>query len=375
MRGEKDVEKLKTPLDYAKASCETMMREYKAEELPPKGHFHYHQGVFLSGVYQTYLECGNEEYFEYIKRWVDSCVNEQGEIHKFDKGQLDDIQPGILLFPLLEKTGDIRYRKALDTLAAIIKEFPKNEEGGFWHKVWYPNQMWLDGLYMAGPISAEYGSKFGQPEYLDITAEQALLMEKKTRDIKTGLWYHAWDCSKKEAWADKQTGLSPEFWGRSIGWVPVAVLDDLDYLPDGHPQYDNLTALVKRLLEAVCRYQSEEGYWYQVVDKVGQPGNWPEISCTCLFVAAICKAVNKNIISEDYLAFAKKGYEAVIQSLEWEEEDLIVNGICIGTGVGDYAHYCQRPVSSNDLHGVGAFLLMCAEMENLNKRENVAVLK
>lgn len=353
----------KTPLEYAKASCETMMRKYKAEELPPAGHFHYHQGVFLSGVYQTYLECGEEEYFNYIKKWVDSCVNEQGEIHDFDEGQLDDIQPGILLFPLLERTGDLRYRKALDTLAAIIKQFPKNEEGGFWHKKWFPEQMWLDGLYMAGPISAEYGSRFGRPEYFDIAAEQALLMEKKTRDSKTGLWYHAWDCSKQEDWADKKTGLSPEFWGRSIGWVPVAVLDELDFLPADHPARESMTELVRRLLEAVCHYQFEDGCWYQVVDKAEQPGNWPEISCTCLFVAAVCKAVREKIISEEYLESAKRGYEAVIRSLKWEKDDLIVNGVCIGTGVGDYAHYCNRPVSSNDLHGVGAFLLMCTQME------------
>lgn len=355
----------KTPLDYAKASCETMMRKYKAEELPPAGHFHYHQGVFLSGVYQTYLECGDEVYFDYIKRWVDSCVNEQGEIRTFDEGQLDDIQPGILLFPLLERTKDTRYRKALDTLAAIIKQFPRNKEGGFWHKKWFPEQMWLDGLYMAGPISAEYAGRFGQPEYFDLMAEQALLMEKKTRDSNTGLWYHAWDCSKKEAWADKKTGLSPEFWGRSIGWVPVAVLDELDYLPSSHPAYEPLTELVRRLLKAVCRYQTGEGFWYQVVDKAGQPGNWPEISCTCLFAAAVCKAVSKKIIPEEYLEFAWKGYEAVIRSLKWEDEDLIVNGVCIGTGVGDYAHYCGRPVSSNDLHGVGAFLLMCTQMEKV----------
>lgn len=352
----------KSPLDYAKASCETMMRKYKAEELPPAGHFHYHQGVFLSGVYQTYLECGDERYFDYMKRWVDSCLNDKGEILVFDEGQLDDIQPGILLFPLLERTGEVRYRNALDTLASIIKRFPRNEEGGFWHKRWFPEQMWLDGLYMAGPISAEYGSKFGHPEFLDLAAEQALLMETKTRDNRTGLWHHAWDCSQKESWADPQTGLSPEFWGRSIGWVPVAVLDELDFLPDGHPDRKRLIELVRNLLHAVCHYQSEDGYWYQVVDKAGQPGNWPEISCTCLFTAAICKAVRKKILSRDYLEFAEKGYHAVIRSLEWEGDNLFVNGVCIGTGVGDYAYYCGRPVSSNDLHGVGAFLLMCAQM-------------
>ncbi len=351
------------PIDYAKRACDTMMRKFKAEDLPPKGHFHYHQGVFLSGVYKTYQICAEERYFTYIKNWVDSIIDENGEIHWFDPGQLDDIQPGILLYPLLDRTGDPRYKKALDTLLPCVLKTPKNEVGGFWHKDHYPHQMWLDGLYMAGPICAEYAVRFQKPEYLESAIEQALLMEKKTRDEKTGLLYHAWDCSGKAEWADPVTGLSPEFWGRSIGWVPVAVLDELDFIEASHPAYHSMCELVRNLLIAVCKYQSEDGRWYQVVNKGGQEGNWLENSCSCLYAAAICKAVRKGLLPGEYLEKAKKGYEGVIRSLAWEEEDLLIGGVCIGTGVGDYKHYCERPVSVNDLHGVGAFLLMCTEMQ------------
>ena len=34
-------------LFYARAACDTMMRKFAAADLPPKGHFYYHQGVFL----------------------------------------------------------------------------------------------------------------------------------------------------------------------------------------------------------------------------------------------------------------------------------------------------------------------------------------
>lgn len=354
---------IKEPLYYATASVETMMRKFAAADLPPKGRFHYHQGVFLSGVYKTYQACREERYFRYMKEWVDSCIDEKGEIWRFEKGQLDDLQPGILLYPLLERTGDERYRKALDTLLSILRNFPRNKEGGFWHKDTCREQMWLDGLYMAGPLAAEYGARFDAPEFFDMVAEQALLMERKTRDEKTGLWYHAWDCAGEKEWADPVTGLSSEFWGRSIGWVPVAVLDELDFLPKEHPQYGELQRLVRELLTAVCKYQSEEGRWYQVVDKGGRPGNWLETSCSCLYVAAICKAVRTGILPEEYLIRAKKGYAGVISSLEWDGGNLLVGDVCIGTGVGDYKHYCDRPVSVNDLHGVGAFLIMCAEMQ------------
>lgn len=360
---EETMSEIREPLYYAKASVETMMRKFDAADLPPKGHFHYHQGVFLSGVYKTYKLCGDERYFDYMKDWVDSCIDEEGNIKDYNTGQLDDLQPGILLYPLLERTGDVRYRKILDTIMPVIRDFPRNEAGGFWHKHWYPHQMWLDGLYMAGPITAEYAAKFDAPEYFDILAKQALLMEEKTRDAETGLWYHAWDCIKAEIWANPETGRAPEFWGRSIGWVPVAVLDDLDFMPESHPKYQELQRLVKELLEAVSKFQSEEGRWYQVVNKGHVEGNWLENSCSCLYVAAICKAVRKGLLPTEYLKAAKKGYEGVIKSLEWDGDNLLVGNVCIGTGVGNYDYYIHRPTSINDLHGVGAFLIMCAEVQ------------
>lgn len=350
----------KSALDYAMAACDTLMRTYQAKELPPAGRFHYHQGVFLSGMYQTYLLTGKEDYFAYIKAWVDSIIDEKGAIHAYDPGQLDDIQPGVLLFPLYEKTGDPRYRTALLELMAQIRDFPKNKCGGFWHKKRYPNQMWLDGLYMAGPIAVLYAGFSGEQEYADNAVRQALLMQEKTRDLKTGLWYHAWDASGQADWANPETGLAPEFWGRSMGWVPAAVLNELEALPQDYAARPQLEALVRELLQAVCRYQSEDGRWYQVVDKGGAPGNWLETSCSCLFTAAICRAVRSGILDASYLEQAQKGYQGVLRSLTWSGEDLQIGGICVGTCVGDYDFYCARPRSVNDLHGVGAFLLMCA---------------
>ena len=99
------------------------------------------------------------------------------------------------------------------------------------------------------------------------------------------------------------------------------------------------------------------------MDKPDGEGNWLETSCSCLFVGAICKAVRKGILSEKYLSYAKKGYEGIIKSLEWDGENLLVGNVCVGTGVGDYTHYINRPTSVNDLHGVGAFLIMCTEYD------------
>ena len=158
--------------------------------------------------------------------------------------------------------------------------------------------------------------------------------------------------------------------GRSVGWVSVAILDDLDFIKEDTLQANELRTIVTDLLTALLDYQGEDGMWYQVIDKNKADGNWPETSCTCLFTAAICKALRNNIISEnkeEFMNAAKKAYEAVIKTLSYDENgDVQIGGVCIGTGVGDYEYYFNRPTSVNDLHGVGAFLLMCSEMEQLS---------
>ncbi len=353
----------KDALFYGKAAVETLMRKVEAKDLHSKGGFHYHQGVCLSGVYQIYLQCEDERYFQYIKDWVDSVTREDGTIIRYRADAMDDLQPGILLYPLLDRTGDARYKKTLDIIMGHMAEYPVNKEGGFWHTGNCVNQMWLDGLYMGGPICAEYARRFDKPEILEQAIHQILLMRKNTRDEETGLWYHAWAQDKDKPWADPVTGRSPEFWGRSIGWVLIAILDELDQMEQTHPSYNTLCDIGKELLDAVCKYQSEDGRWYQVVDKGHMEGNWLENSCSCLYTAAICRAVEKSIADDTYLAIAKKGYEGVINSLTWDGEDLLIGNICIGTGAGDYEHYCNRPTTVNDLHGMGAFLLMCAAVQ------------
>ena len=357
------MKKLAAPLAYAQAAIETMMRKFDAADLPPKGRFHYHQGVFLMGVYNNYLLSGEESWFAYMKGWIDAMMDEEGNIKQYRGLHLDDIMPGNLIFPIYAKYPEKKYKKVLDELMNNMLIYPKNKEGGFWHMMECANQMWLDGLYMGGPYVVKYASMFDHPEYYDISADQALLMREKTEDANTGLWYHAYDSERVAPWADPVTGCSAEFWGRSIGWVPVAIMEELDYIPEDHPKYEVLCKLVRDLLTSVCKFQSEDGRWYQVVNKGGQEGNWLENSCSCLYTAAICHAVRKGVLDESYLENAKKGFEGVINSLTWEGDDLLLGNVCIGTGVGDYKHYCDRPVSTNDLHGMGAFLLMCAQMQ------------
>src|SRR5207253_4029865 len=113
-------------------------------------------------------------------------------------------------------------------------------------------------------------------------AKQYVLMESHARDLQTGLLYHGWDESKQQRWANPKTGQSPNFWGRAVGWYAMALVDVLDYFPKDHPKRDSLIAILRRLATAIERYQDpNSGLWYQILDKRGAAGNYPEASASC----------------------------------------------------------------------------------------------
>lgn len=359
------MDELRTPLFYAQTACDTILRKYRPSELPPVGHFHYHQGIFLSGVLNTWRLCHDNRYLQYTAEWIHSVFTPKGNIRQYKHADLDDIQPGILLYTLLDAYPNDAafYRNCLESVAMQITDIPRCHCGGFWHKTSLPNQMWLDGLYMACPFIAEYARRFHHPAWTSLAVKEILLMHQHTCDAHTGLWKHAWDETRLANWSNPRTGLSPEFWGRSIGWVPVAILDVLRQLTPEDSGYKNLQTITCDLLQSVLRYQSEDGRWYQVIDKGALSGNWLENSCSCLFAAALSHAFCTKLMGNEALESAIRAYKGVISSLTLSDNDLFIGNVCIGTGVGDYSFYCSRPCSVNDLHGVGAFLLMCTELQ------------
>lgn len=363
----------KTALDYARMGADTLIRKFTTENLPPKNRFHYHQGVFLSGVERIYRLSREESYNKYIKAWLDLHIDENGKIRSDDNGrQFDDMQPAILLFNLYSQTQDKRYKNLLDDFTQIVEMWPTNAMGGFWHMHSSPNQMWLDGLYMIGPYSVMYAHHFGKPYFYETIYQQMNLMRRNMTDQKTGLLYHAWDDSRMTDWSNKETGLSAEFWGRAIGWYAVAIMDILDYIPEEHPRKQDFANAERDIINALIRFQDKKtGMWFQVVDKGDVEGNWIETSCSCLYTYAITKAMKKGLIHKSYYQHIRQAYEGIINSLRFEGNDLIVTNVCIGTGVGDYQFYIDRPTVQNDLHGMGAFLLMCTEYYETCKQLNL----
>ncbi|MCM1188186.1 MAG: glycoside hydrolase family 88 protein [bacterium] len=362
------------------------MHRYEADRLPPEGAFFYHQGVFLSGMQRVYELCGDERYFRYVKRYVDAVTGPDGEIpgfcHEYRRDEapflqrtaltrLDNRQPAILLYQLYEYTGEERYRKAIETVTQSMLYYPVNLAGGYWHMLGQPYQMWLDGAYMAAPLCLLYDQKFGCPVLRERAVNQIFIMNDRMLDPKTGLYFHGWDESKKAPWADPETGLSGQIWGRAVGWYAVAVLQTLELLPSGHPAVGRLKQIGRELLEALANWQDPEtGMWFQVLDRPDREDNWVESSCTNLFLCAYAAAIRNGVIDKRYEQVMRKGYQGITDALSWDEEGFpVIDRVCIGTCIdeGTYEHYINRPQTKNDLHGVGAFLLMCAELERYER--------
>lgn len=339
----------------------------------------YPTAIVLEGAERLYKKTGNKEYYNYIARFGDTMVKEDGTIVSYDlsKYNIDMLNCGNVLIYLYQQEKKEKYLKALQTLRSQIDGQPRTSEGGFWHKKIYPNQMWLDGLYMGEPFYTNYTHEFSkgtdaEKAYDDII-KQFDLIQKHLLDKKTGLLYHAWDESKEQAWANKETGLSPNFWSRAMGWYGMAMVDVLDYFPQNHSGRAKLLAYLKSYTDAVIKVQDKEtGLWYQVLDKGGEKGNYLEATGSSMFVYTIIKSVNKGYLPKSYTTYAKKGYDGIINNLITVDENGLVslNKCCAVAGLGgtpyrsgSYEYYVTEEIRSNDSKGTGPFILASLEFE------------
>ncbi len=336
--------------------------------------WNYELGTLLEGFDAVWLDSADPRYFHYIQNSVDALLAPDGSIPtlKPEEHQLDNILLGRQLLLLYRVTRNQRYLAAATFLYNQLAGQPRTASGGYWHKQRYPNQMWLDGLYMAEPFRAEYASISHHPEDFSDITKQFVLMEQHARDPKTGLLYHGWDESKQERWANSQSGDSSQFWARGIGWFMMALVDTLSYYPDGDPGRKKLLAILQRESAALARFQDPNtGLWYQVVDKPGAEGNYFESSAACMFVYAFARGVRLGFLPEHYLANARRGYRGILARFVKSDGDGVsLTGTVKGAGLGgdpyrdgSYAYYIGEKVATNDPKGIGALLLASSEME------------
>ncbi|MDF3066361.1 MAG: glucuronyl hydrolase [Polyangiaceae bacterium] len=359
---------------WAKRTCDWLVERHPGG-LPS---WEYDNGLVLRGCEQLGLKTGDARYLDYIKKSIDPLIAADGSIKgfKLEEYQLDHIASGKLLLGLYDRSKDAkdreRYKKALLVLRGQLKAQPRTSDGGFWHKKIYPSQMWLDGLFMAAPFMAELAAKLEEPALYDDVAKQVVLMEQHTRDPKTGLLYHGWDESKKQRWANKSTGVSPEFWGRAVGWYAMGLVDVLDFLPEKHPKRAEVLGALKRLAAAVTAVQDpERGVWWQVMDKPGAPRNYREASATAMLVYTLQKGVRRGWLDKSvYGPVAERGYAGLVKEFASVDAqgNVELRGVCKVAGLGgnpyrdgSYEYYVSTDIASNDPKGLGAFILASVE--------------
>jgi unsaturated rhamnogalacturonyl hydrolase len=334
----------------------------------------YVAGVLLLGIHRVGERTGDPRYARYVKSNIDRLVHPDGSIatYKLDDFNLDQINEGKLLFPLYAATHEQRYRKAADLLREQLRRHPRTKEGSFWHKKTYPNQVWLDGLYMAQPFYAQYARDFGEPAAFDDVTRQLLLIARHARDPRTGLLYHGWDESRTQPWADSATGLSHSFWGRAVGWYAMALVDVLDFLPQAHHDRPELIRVLRETALAVRNVQDPvSGLWYDVLDQPNRAGNYHEASASSMFVYALAKGARRGWLPAEYRDIATRGFDGIVRELVSVDARgaVSLNGIVAVSGLGGkqqrngtYEYYVSEPVVSNDPKGVGAFLLAAEEL-------------
>jgi len=156
----------------------------------------------------------------------------------------------------------------------------------------------------------------------------------------------------------------------------MGIIDTLDYLPAGHPQRKEIIALFQTLARDTIAVQDKEtGLWYQVLDQTKRKGNYLEASASAMFAYAIAKGVKQGFLDKKYLSAAVKAYNGIIKNLIKIDPDgsIHLTHICKSAGLGgtpyrdgSYAYYINEPQATDDLKGLGAFILAGREIKDAN---------
>lgn len=352
------------------------IEQYLATYQNYKTYWNYEDGCVVMGAKYLYEATGDEMYFQFIEKYLKHFILEDGTIdhYEMEKFNIDSINCGKILFFMYDKTGEEKYRTAIEFLMDRLRKHPRCSTGNFFHKEIYPNQIWLDGLYMAQPFYMEYETRFeGKEKYNDIVS-QFENVQKYLYCPEKGLCFHACDMAREQFWADPETGCSPNFWLRSMGWYLMALVDVCDKMSmEIYEQYRKLQDIFKLVLNGILQYQDPETkLFYQVIDHPEAENNYLETSGSAMIGYAILKACRMGLIlKEKYESKGREIVESLIDNkLLLENGELHLTGICSVAGLGpdtnrrrdgSVEYYLSEPVVSDDSKGVGPFMMAYAE--------------
>jgi unsaturated rhamnogalacturonyl hydrolase len=347
-----------------------------------KAKWDYTVGLFTLSLLKLDAATPDGHYLAFATNAIGSFIAPDGAIQTYASAeyQLDALNSGRTALALWQLTHDDRYKNAAAILRRQLDTQPRTPDGGFWHKQRYPNQMWLDGIYMAAPFYAAYAKLFGETNAFADVAKQIRLIDEHTYDAQTGLNYHGWDAAKIQPWANPATGCSSNFWGRAEGWYAMALVDVLDYFPTNHPARPQIIATLLKTARGIVKWQdADSGLWWQVLDQGGRKGNYREATASAMFVYALAKGVNHGYLPRDYVPAIEKGYAGILNHLLMHADgggQWSLTQCCAVAGLGgspsngkrrdgSFDYYIGEPVVKNDLKGVGPFILAGIELQPL----------
>lgn len=341
--------------------------------------WNYIDGCMMTSLYSIYKLTGDKKYLDFVDKFVDYYVYEDGNIrgYELETYNVDNLNEGRVLFDLYRETGKEKYKKAADLLYKQVCGQPRTGLGNFWHKLIYPNQVWLDGLYMAQVFYTRYEREFnGGRNYADIVSQFQNVYDHMY-DREKRLYYHGWDYSKKAFWSDKKTGLSKSFWLRSVGWYTVGLVDAIDYMEE-EGQREKLVKIFKDTVEGLERYiDPEKHMFYQVVDMGGREGNYLETSGSAMIAYAMMKGARLGFVDKRFASVGERIFNGICNEYLTETDGkLNLGGICLMAGLGPesnrkrdgtFEYYISEPVVENDAKGTGPFVMAYTEIKQLNK--------
>ena len=335
--------------------------------------WNYIDGCMLTALLEMYRLTGDRAFFDFPESVADYFVNDDGTVRTYEpeKHSLDDVMEGRILFALYEGTKKEKYRRAADYLYRCLMAQPRTFEGSFWHKAIYPDQVWLDGLYMGQVYSALYQKHFGTGDYSD-PVRQVMTVRERMFNPEKGLYYHGYDASRKAFWADRETGCSGSFWLRSLGWFTAALVDLYEIIP-ASPERDTIRDILRETVAGEARYADEKtGMYWQVPDMPGREGNYLESSGSAMIAYAMMKGARLGALETDYARLGRKTFDGIMDTyLTMSDGDLNLGGICLVAGLGPednrrrdgtYQYYISEPVVKNDAKGVAPFILCYTEV-------------
>jgi len=345
------------------------------------GGWSYIDGCMLIAIQSVYNTTQEQTYFSFIENFIDYYIDDEGHPLGYEPEtyNCDSINEGKVLFQLYAQTKKEKYRKALTHLYQQVVLQPRTKEGSMWHKLIYPQQVWLDGLYMVQPFALEYQLTFGTSQDISDIVRQFENVVTAMKDPKTGLLFHGYDCTRSAFWADKITGCSANFWTRSIGWFAMALVDTLALLNERQEygsERKKLQRYLQDLMEAILAYQDREtSLFYQVTDHIGAQGNYLETSGSAALSYVMLKGARLKLLPSNFQTIGKTILTSLLKGkLTCENGVFSLEDICLVAGLGgisgkgnyhirdgSYDYYVSEPVVCDDAKGIGPFLYAYSE--------------